>query len=279
MCITSWSTLAGMACNSSVSRNRNSRARPTWTFEALTTLNACGDDVVAHEQFLDFYTNRRFRSTLLCRRETTPERTQTLRRVRGMYVAGNPRPKPGVKPPANPWAEQAFKGGVNVDFVVSNPAVKAAMGRLLQAWPAALPFADLLAADTSEADADDLAETLLRLWPSRVAELYTYLPTGAAAAGDRPEASALARLRVAQGAQPINLRHYVVAFEDPLLRQFLRLLDGTRTRTEILRDLRLWMDANKAAHPGSAQWPTREQMAASLDMLLRDLSQRHLLVG
>ncbi|HEX2758243.1 MAG TPA: hypothetical protein VHP60_07070, partial [Thermoanaerobaculia bacterium] len=54
---------------------------------------------------------------------------------------------------------------------------------------------------------------------------------------ERPRASALARLQARAITGVTNLRHENVLLEDPLVRTFLGLLDGTRDRTAIASEM------------------------------------------
>ena len=54
---------------------------------------------------------------------------------------------------------------------------------------------------------------------------------------ERPRASALARLQARTLTKVTNLRHDSVQLEDPLVRTFLDLLDGTHDRVTIAREM------------------------------------------
>ena len=56
-------------------------------------------------------------------------------------------------------------------------------------------------------------------------------------AGERPRASALARWQIERQPEVTTLLHAVVRIDDEPGQILLRLLDGTRTRDEIRRDL------------------------------------------
>jgi hypothetical protein len=55
--------------------------------------------------------------------------------------------------------------------------------------------------------------------------------------GLRPRASALARIQARRGARITTLRHSVVEIQDPLARELISLLDGTRDRAALLAEL------------------------------------------
>jgi len=96
-----------------------------------------GGDVVAREQYLDFFKGRMFRQTLLChageeRREPGGDV------VRGMFAATPARPVGDVGP-----GRVEFRGPRGATLTTDSAAVKAALVALGEAWPSAVPVADL----------------------------------------------------------------------------------------------------------------------------------------
>jgi SAM-dependent methyltransferase len=148
-------------------------------------------DPLAREQYLDFFKGRMFRQTLLChaaaeRRAPTPEM------VSGMLAA----------------------------------SPKGFDARLTDAWPRALPVAEL---------GDD--EQLLRAYAVGSVQLHVWTPPLPAEVPERPVASALARLQAARGTRLTNLWHGSVEVPDELGRRLITLLDGTRDRAALLGEL------------------------------------------
>jgi hypothetical protein len=56
---------------------------------------------------------------------------------------------------------------------------------------------------------------------------------------ERPRASAFARLQARTLTKVTNLKHESIRLEDPLVRTFVGLLDGTRDRATIAREMRV----------------------------------------
>ena len=67
--------------------------------------------------------------------------------------------------------------------------------------------------------------------------LHVRAPAYAAVAGERPRASALARLQAERAIDVTSLRHENVRMEEPAARTLLTLLDGTRDRAALRADL------------------------------------------
>jgi hypothetical protein len=134
-----------------------------------------------------------------------------------------------------------------------NRLCKAAMIILAERWPVATKFDELEAASRERAglpgaSTDEqrgrLASEILQCYAAGVLELH-YAPSPfVPQAGERPEASALARLQAQRGTAATTLRHEHGTFHGDTLRLFLP--DGTRTRAEIAATMWPDMPARKS---------------------------------
>ena len=229
------------------------------------------DDAVVREQYLDFFKNRMFRQTLLCREEATVRRELDAGVLERLWLSS---PAQAVPDDDGPDDEETFATPDGHTMTTSEPHVRAAMRALGEAWPAALPFAALAAAARAAVGPDvpeemiaaRLCDVLLQAHLARIVALLGCPPhvgaraaaDGAVAADDRPRGSALARAQLAAGAPVISsLVHANVALDAPLDRALLPLLDGTRDRATLCQALR-------AAAPGE---PTATDLDAALARL------------
>ena len=126
-------------------------------------------------------------------------------------------------------------------------------------------------------DAEHLATSLLAMFRRDLITLATSVPTQAAPVNERPVASARLRQQIVHG-RPIltNLRHAEMETKDLGVRKLLTLLDGTRDRAAMLRDLGEWLDENRSSNPGL---PTREWVQENLEMVLTGFARQHFLVA
>jgi SAM-dependent methyltransferase len=192
-----------------------------------------GADPIAREQYLDFFKGRMFRQTLLChagaeRREPRPAV------VRGMLAATLARPAGDVGP-----GRVEFRGPQGATLTTDHDALKAVLVRLGDAWPRALPVAELTGDDA-------VCAALLQAYAANLVQLHVWAPVLADATSERPVASALARLQAGRGTRITNLRHATVEVPDELGRRLITLLDGTRDRAALLRELQ--RPANELEH-------------------------------
>lgn len=202
------------------------------------------------EQYLDFFRSRYFRRTFLCHKGLSIERRlePTVEAFRKFRLASN----------ASVLAEGADSGAPGVVsyrtevgevFATDHPVSKAAFDLLIRAYPCAIPFDDLLgdslvscglAGEAAAEHGSILAASLLAalsksdqlLTLTVAADVFTRTP------GDRPRAGTYARYCALQGDLVVtSLRHEMIQLDGlPVL--LLPLLDGTRDRPALVRDLR-----------------------------------------
>lgn len=192
-----------------------------------------GTDIVAKEQYLDFIKGRRFRQTLLCREEVVLHRSPRPDRIMELYVASEARPA-SAQPDLREGVAEEFRGPRGALLQTDSAVAKAALCRLVKAWPQSIHFSHLSAGD----DAARLAEILFQGYRVGLLELHTLLPQFASRAGEHPVASPLARLQVQHGAVVTTLRHTLIELDDAIDRSLLLLLDGTRNREALMAELR-----------------------------------------
>ena len=214
-------------------------------------------DRLTREQYLDFVYFRRFRQSLLCHSNALSSFVVQPPRALGMHAipsldlrrAATPEPKPDAD--ADSRALQAY---------------------LLARWPISVPVAEL--ADwrhrTLPAAGEGLSHRpiellLAELFVAGLVDLRTMPFSAVATLGEHPEAFAAARwINREQDVIP-NLYHEALRHQDPVGRKLLDLLDGTRTREELM-----------AAVGGPLSGPDGR---AKLEKALTKLAREALLVG
>jgi SAM-dependent methyltransferase len=226
-------------------------------------------DVVRKEQYLDFIKGRRFRQTLLCRRETGLHRSPRPEQLMAMYFASPASPISAAPEfQAGVWEE--FRGPRGAAMRTGDRQVKRALMWLHGVWPQSMQFADLLT--EAEGDAGPLAEALLQAYSAGLLEVNVRPSQFKAEAGDRPVASPLARLQAEDGSMVTTLRHTTEELADDVDRCLVMLLDGSLGRSALLGALRALL--RWRAIPGVE--PLTEE---SLETRLARLAKQALLVA
>ncbi len=192
----------------------------------------------AREQLHDFFNGRSFRTSLLCRSEVTLAPAASAERLSDLFLTTTAQPR-GQED--GHWMFRAAGGEL---FGTPSDLVGSALAQLSEAHPRPVSFAALCdlarggvdGKAAEPADMDMLRTNLLAAFAAGQVSLGTY-DRGVRSAGEEPvRAFASARLQASSGAAgATNLWHRHVEIA-PSARRLLPLLDGTRTRAQVLAD-------------------------------------------
>ena len=187
-----------------------------------------GEDFVRFEQEYDFATLLPFRSSLLCRDGGTIDRSAAWTRVHKLHARGRFVP---VSADESPPGRFEFRTHENGRAATSESVIADLLGRIGAAEPHSVSLATQIANQ-------EIAETVLRLFQIGALSLQTEPFPFALTPGERPVASPLARLQAANGENNLaSLRHAMVEINDANTRYFISLLDGTRTRRDLVIEM------------------------------------------
>lgn len=231
-------------------------------------------DPITRQQYLDFIKSRRFRETLLCRNEIALDRRESPERMRGLSFSAARRVRAMQQDMSMPPGAVETPGPVP-DGDAETAVLRALLEVLRAAEPGALPFGamfDELRARMEREQLpahsnDDLEAFILASLQAGVIEPHVFSPRLACPPGDRPTASAVVRAQLADGDVVASLWHSPVKVDDDIAKRLLPLLDGKRTRGELLAAM------GDIATPAGASGP------AALDEHLNRLARLALLVA
>jgi methyltransferase-like protein/predicted O-methyltransferase YrrM len=204
-----------------------------------------GAPEVVREQYKDFIRGSAFRETLLCHRELELAPDLLMERVPKLYASCDAIRK---EDNADPGSEATlFRRTGGMELETKHPLISAALKALGSQWPAAVSFEALLAtarsAATEETDSacvdqmEILAQALASAYRAGFVELQIFPPAVTNKVSERPSVSRLARFLLRRGKSAANQLHVMMRFPDPLSRRLVQLLDGTRDREMLTRDL------------------------------------------
>lgn len=191
-------------------------------------------DFLMKSQYLDFLKNRRFRRSILCHAGLTFDRVLRPAVLDNFYVCGTlSRVETG---------DSQFRSRDGETITLSHPLVAAALMILRERDERPLLFRDLIGeasarSGTFSEDPQLVAEMFLYLCAAQFVRFFTHSPAVADEPGDRPVASPLARLQARSSTRVTNLLQLTVELKETLPRFVLPLLDGTRDRDALKRDL------------------------------------------
>ena len=185
------------------------------------------EDWARFEQMMDFADMRRFRRSIFCHAGAIDRRLQS-ERLSGLWASADLAPLGAGTDEPDGFAFRAHNGA---EIVTHDPRFAAVLASLGKAFPQCIPLDDI-------ASEPALAESLLRLVVNRIVALQTEPTRFTTAPGERPIASPLARAQAAQGESFLaSLLHKPVQMEDAAVRAFVALMDGTRTRDDLTREM------------------------------------------
>ena len=213
--------------------------------EVAEELGKINKDIVATEQYMDFFRNRYFRQTLLCHRGVRLKRNLNPGDVKNQFVASVLTPE---KMPVDlsPGVLHTFRTPRGQTVSTSRPLTKAALAILRENWPCSISFDMLSEEAIKRMDAEPalkgqnvvrdwqaLAGDLLQGYTVSAVEFHAWQGNSVSRPGERPKASPFAVCQSRQGEQNVvNLRHEQVPV-DPLTQHLLNALDGTRDRAAL----------------------------------------------
>jgi len=178
-------------------------------------------------------TLRRFRRTLLCRKEREVRATPAGHALQKLFLAAWVEPVS----PRDPQPS-AFRTKSGSTFTNASRLVSAALVELGLRWPCAAGFEELLllartrSGGASAADPKALTSALWQLAVENVVQFFYESPPCSPAVPARPQATSLARAQAA-GGEPVTSLHHTAPDLGALDRAVLALCDGTRSRSEL----------------------------------------------
>lgn len=209
-------------------------------------------DPVRQQQYMDFFANTRFRTSLLCRAEHTLDRAAGVERLAELYVEG--------RTATDVWAA-ALRDHASVALItpvggvsVQGTPLRLALSHLFRHQPLALDFDTLFGtvlpellltgADgglgaTEEGRAEmvvSMVQELAKLYFMEVVQFWRRPPPITVDIGERPRTGPVQRLQATEGRTATSLAHRHTIL-DPMQRQILTRLDGSHTVAELRAEL------------------------------------------
>jgi methyltransferase-like protein/2-polyprenyl-3-methyl-5-hydroxy-6-metoxy-1,4-benzoquinol methylase len=259
--------------------------------EALRIMSS---DIIAKEQYLDFVRCRRFRQTLLCHKEETLNRQVRPERMHKFHIASSARAI-SETPDIGGSSVEEFQGPKGALMKTDHPVAKAAIVCLGEIYPQSLRFEELLQhalersgqaagveASQRETDALVLGDILLQLYAAGMVELHVHQPQLVTEPGEHPLASRLARWQISKGVVVTTLLCTGLEVEDAFGQRLLQLLDGTRGRAALLKELKALLEDGSLVledKSGEARREFLENLPELLEQSLARFAKLGLLVA
>jgi methyltransferase-like protein/trans-aconitate methyltransferase len=201
---------------------------------------------VVREQYKDFIRGSAFRQTLLCRKEIELAPDLLIERIPKLYASCDAVPQE-TSADRNPEITLFVRPG-GAELETTHPLICAALKSLWSHWPSEVSFEALLATargagaaeSTGRTDGDEaenLAVALARAYRCGFLHLHVLPHEVTNVISERPSVSRLTRFLLERGESATNQLHVSMRFPDSVSRRLVQLLDGTRDRETLKRDL------------------------------------------
>lgn len=259
--------------------------------EVMDTLAEISDDVIAFEQYLDFINGRRFRQSLLCRRELEISKQPDRNMIRQVRIAAQLDPV-SEKPELSTNKHEEFAGTKVEKIEINHPLTKAAFYYLAQIWAHSVTFDELVEAskkllndesetdfEIAEKDEEVLTDILFQIFCSGMIRLHIHEPRYAAVVSEKPCVSPIARWQLDNTESISTLLCTSVVLQDKLAVQVLKLLDGTRSHDEILMAITDFIGSPAFDQPLEIKKGILESLPAQLENNLKKFADMGLLVS
>ncbi len=268
---------------------------PKEVLEVLESISNNSSDaeasVIALEQYLDFINNRRFRQTLLCRREVNLSRQPDARVLRQVRIASPLRPV-SEKPELSSAKHESFVGEKDEKIEINHPLTKAAFVHLGKIWARSIRFDELITAsrtllaaesgadfEITEKDEEILTEILFQIFCSGMLRLNVHEPFYTTEVSEKPLASPIARWQAQRGNSISTLLCTSVVVQDNLGLELVCLLDGTRNHRQLLADLSEFIKSEKLDQPAEIKQNILRDLPSQLEKNLQDFANMALLIS
>jgi SAM-dependent methyltransferase len=234
---------------------------------ARIVANAGSDDALAVEQYIDYFTGRTFRCSLLAKSGAGVSRTRDYDRLRGLHLSSELRVD-------NSDADATTYKDVRGRTVKSqDPAVQSALARLAAAFPATLRFDELC----TPADAPRLIAALTQLVAAGQVEASS-LPLRVGRAGDDTLLVwALARAEAAARQPWLTSMAHAPVLLKPAVAVLIAHLDGSNGRERLKALLAQALARGELQAPELASESTEAVAALYLERVLDYLAANALL--
>ncbi len=263
--------------------------------EIAQTLERIAPEIVQREQYADFVRNRTFRQTLLCHKDAPVSRSLKLESLEGAYVTGNMDEKVEKDKEPKPGEPRTFVNPVTRQTMTTqDPLVIETVLKLKDAFPCAVAFDDLfqnaldkmvdgVIADATKIEAlkRSLATNLIHMTVSGIVELQYNPSMFTADIPEFPKTSAVARMQAESTNRLTSCRHETVNVDD-LSKHLVPLMDGTRTKDQLVEELKRLVEEGKLVIQQKGEKPEGismdEVMGKAVNEVLKRLSNAALLV-
>lgn len=250
--------------------------------EGQSMLRSAGGDNLLREQLIDLITCRRFRCSLVCRAETQTSASPDPNGIRRFFISGR-IDHDAADDDIRSDGAVTFRGHDGTTVQIDHPLTKAALACLRKIYARRATFDGLIeqaaallgSQPPNEIDIARTANILDQFYSAGLLSFHRYQPKFTTDISDRPQASHFARWQIRNGSESVtSLAGINLVPGNTITKIFLSMLDGTRTRPEILEALEQTVDI-----PPAELDDFRRTLPSMVEMELSKFAEAGLLIG
>lgn len=207
------------------------------------------DDIVEREQYMDFLRGRFFRQTLVCHQEVQLRRQIEPSILKDFYISSPIRPL-NENPDLAARKVEKFVGRKDAGVEIDHSLTKAALVYLGEIWANSADFNELIEnarrileekgfiSDDWEKEQNILTQILWQIYYSTgLIEININRRKISTQASEKPKVNRLAAWQIKRGKNISTLVGASIKIDDDIAQHLIELMDGTRTRTELLEEM------------------------------------------
>jgi methyltransferase-like protein/SAM-dependent methyltransferase len=230
--------------------------RDTLPAEVNQVFENISENNLEYEQNSDFFYCRRFRQTLLCKKDIVLDTEIHPLKLKDFYISSLVRPTlPTIDLNPDSVKEfvtdegESFEVGHNLSklvlsLLVNNGAHLVKLDKLLEKAKEILQSQGIIYEDF-EKEAEITASILLQLYSPNAIGLHTVKPNAVELISEKPIANKFALWQLKERNAAVNFHGQTLNFQYEIMQSLFKLLDGTRTREDLLNELAVIINTNE----------------------------------
>lgn len=214
------------------------------------------DDIIEREQYIDFFRGHTFRQVLFCRKEIELNRRIEPAVLQNFLFNSQIRPaSQNFNLLDNDFVTFAGQNGTSID--IDHPLTKTALFYLGQIWARSSRFFEMLEEARKilisngfetgdwQSEFETAGEIFLQICcQTDLIKLHLRQSKAAANLSEKPKISDLVRWQLQNSFEVLTLCNLAVSVDNEFMRHFLYLLDGTRNRSDLLTEMRNFVESS-----------------------------------
>lgn len=252
-------------------------------------LSQISNNRLEQEQYLDFLDGRKFRQTLLCRKEAKLSQGYNKQVMRDLYIASPLAPE-SEQPEIATDKHEIFRGQKKEKIEIDHPLTKAVLVYLNEIWAESVHFEEAVkiaverisarAGTEFQPAADDMEivmEIFYNLFCTGQLRLESHKMRFARSVSEKPQANRIARWNAAHNDLISTLLCTNVAIPDPLGRKVIQLLDGTRDHQQLKAEIAGFIESEEFDRPAEVKEKLLAALPAQFEHNLKSLASMGIL--